>query len=764
MKRTGFTKRLVVCILASVVFMSSLSGCGKKKDTVAEAVNQAKEIDKEHIYREEMLDGIVKGKSYVSYLDYVGGKIRCAYADESGSFTFVTATVDGNVENSFTVPISEKNIFARFAMDDSENLYALYDVYPEAESEDSNEEQVMEVGDSIVGCFLVKFDKAGNEIAREDVFKDYSGGNPFESYSIVWTKDHGIVIYTARGIETYSEDGGLNAIIPHDDLNKFTWGTLTKGFGDQVYINGYTDSENMLMKVDLDDKKLGDPSKIYSQIDYGSFFGGEGYDLYVSGDEYIYGYDSKSDRVTELANIADSELGTGWGLDTCVAISETEIIASVSDDDSCYVSRLTKVKPEDVKEKTVVTLGGVNVNYGLIKEVYRFNKKSTDYRIKVIDYTETYENANFDDLIKQFNTDVISGNAPDMMSFNGMFNVNNYINKGILMDLTPLFDKGGVLENIEILPNIYDKMKLNDKIYTVFPSFTLNTVSVRNQFAEGKTSLTYDECDELIKNNGVGYNNAFGDYSSKNAILITGLQYSSNKYVDYANKKCDFKNDEFIGLLNFAKNFPDEYDYDDNKSVYNDFIEDKAIFLNSYINGFYDYKEISQAVFKDGCAFVGFPNCAGKNEAYIDPNMTVCVNNNSKHTDVAIEFIKSLFEDYNASDDFSSGFPADKATFEAAMKISTEPKYKMVNGQKEPEEEYTYIDDAKIKIEPLSEDEAKAIYDYILSVDTVQNSYDYTVENIVMEEAGAFFCGQKSAEDVADVIQSRVTTYINENS
>ena len=37
------------------------------------------------------------------------------------------------------------------------------------------------------------------------------------------------------------------------------------------------------------------------------------------------------------------------------------------------------------------------------------------------------------------------------------------------------------------------------------------------------------------------------------------------------------------------------------------------------------------------------------------------------------------------------------------------------------------------------------------------------ITNIITEEAEAFFKGQKSVSDVANVIQSRVQVYVNEN-
>jgi hypothetical protein len=43
-------------------------------------------------------------------------------------------------------------------------------------------------------------------------------------------------------------------------------------------------------------------------------------------------------------------------------------------------------------------------------------------------------------------------------------------------------------------------------------------------------------------------------------------------------------------------------------------------------------------------------------------------------------------------------------------------------------------------------------------------SEDTEVSNIILEEAAEFFSGRKSALDVANMIQSRVSLYVSENS
>ena len=41
-------------------------------------------------------------------------------------------------------------------------------------------------------------------------------------------------------------------------------------------------------------------------------------------------------------------------------------------------------------------------------------------------------------------------------------------------------------------------------------------------------------------------------------------------------------------------------------------------------------------------------------------------------------------------------------------------------------------------------------------------SFDQDIYNIISEETQAFFAGQKTAQDVAGIIQSRATIYVNE--
>ena len=67
----------------------------------------------------------------------------------------------------------------------------------------------------------------------------------------------------------------------------------------------------------------------------------------------------------------------------------------------------------------------------------------------------------------------------------------------------------------------------------------------------------------------------------------------------------------------------------------------------------------------------------------------------------------------------------------------------------------------EIQLDELSAEEVNTVLDFIKSVTDVATS-ETTIVNIIDDEAGAYYAGQKTAEEVADIIQSRVSIYLSE--
>ena len=62
----------------------------------------------------------------------------------------------------------------------------------------------------------------------------------------------------------------------------------------------------------------------------------------------------------------------------------------------------------------------------------------------------------------------------------------------------------------------------------------------------------------------------------------------------------------------------------------------------------------------------------------------------------------------------------------------------------------------------MSDEEIQFVTDFLTSLSEA-SVYDTDLQTIVVEEAAAYFSGQKSAKEVAGVIQSRANIYVSEN-
>lgn len=67
-----------------------------------------------------------------------------------------------------------------------------------------------------------------------------------------------------------------------------------------------------------------------------------------------------------------------------------------------------------------------------------------------------------------------------------------------------------------------------------------------------------------------------------------------------------------------------------------------------------------------------------------------------------------------------------------------------------------------IELDPMTQEQIDQVVAFIESVNT-RSYYNQDISKILEEEVEAYFTGQKSAQEVAQVIQSRAQIYVSEN-
>ena len=67
----------------------------------------------------------------------------------------------------------------------------------------------------------------------------------------------------------------------------------------------------------------------------------------------------------------------------------------------------------------------------------------------------------------------------------------------------------------------------------------------------------------------------------------------------------------------------------------------------------------------------------------------------------------------------------------------------------------------EVEVYCMTQEQADKLWEAVTTCDKVWDS-DEAIYTIVFEQAQAYYSGQKSAEEVARLIQSKVTIYVNE--
>ena len=283
-----------------------------------------------------------------------------------------------------------------------------------------------------------------------------------------------------------------------------------------------------------------------------------------------------------------------------------------------------------------------------------------------------------------------------------------------------------------------------------------------------RTSITMEEL-QTIRDTMPEGTALFSDIT-RDSFLYTMMNYCGSDFVDVSTGKCAFDTDNFVAMLAYAGELPVEYgedywgeDYWNNYE--SQFREDRTLLDTISISNIRDLNGTINGVFGEDISFVGFPTDGDMGSVLWAGNRMYALSAKSKNLDGAWEFLRYyLTQEYQDKiQEQEYNLPVLRSTFEKNVQDATKkPYYTDENGNKVEYDETYYINGEEILLPQLTQEQVDRIVSFVESVNK-RGYYNEAISNIISEEAGAYFSGQKSARDVAGVIQSRVQVYVNEN-
>lgn len=485
-------------------------------------------------------------------------------------------------------------------------------------------------------------------------------------------------------------------------------------------------------------------------------------DIVFANSTGIYTYNVGDAEPVQMMSYINSDLLVD-NLSQITMLDETHFVGCYYAADSNVASIFTKVNPEDIQDKKVLTLAGMWINSDIKTRVVEFNKASQEYRIVVKEYDSYNTAEDYTAGLTKLNNDIISGQMPDILSINSNMPVERFASKGLLADINKLIEADEELSKVEFMQNVFDTFSNDGKLYQVIPTFNIQTYLAKKAIVGDRESWTMQEMQELMATLPEE-TMAFGEMT-RDGFMSTLMMYSGNDFVDVSTGKCNFNSPEFLNMLEYAKSLPEEYNYDEDydwTQYESQYREDRTVLMPCYISNIRDMNSYINGSFGEPVTFIGFPTENGKG-SIISVDTSYAISASSANQDVAWDFVR-----YYLTDEYQStlewGLPIVKSTFMAnAQKALEKPYYLDENGEKVEYSDYAYINGESIELDPMTQEQIDQV---VAAVESATKKYYYndSVLNIINEEAAAFFQGQKSASDVAQIIQSRAQIYVDENS
>ena len=497
-----------------------------------------------------------------------------------------------------------------------------------------------------------------------------------------------------------------------------------------------------------------------------------GYDFYVCDSAALYGINCDAGTCEEVVNWLNSDF-MGSNVSEVRQLEDGRFLitnAPMKENAVGELWLLTKRDPDAFKNVTMISMAALSLPDELAEAVLQFNRTHDDARIAVVNYDKYNTEDDHQIGMKRLQTDMTSGIVADLICTTGL-PYESLANKGIFEELSDYIKD---YTEADYFTDLFDSMRYGDKLYHLGFSYDVQTLEGKKDFVGDKQGLTKTEFMDLVS--ALPADMALFEDATKSRVLEAFVVGDIKSYTDVASGSANFDTPDFAATLDFCNRFPSEAKdiskmEDAELNAYWDesqfqYINNKTAIRSVYYS---DVKSVYRSQFQYfGDAEInriGYPINSenGGNGGRFQVYNTVAMSSNSKVKEQCWEFMRYMFSD-EYQDGLSWSLPIKKSAFDKMVETAMTPiTYKDENGDIQEMEDTIYRGDEEIVLPKMPQSFADELKAYIEGV-RVCTYYDVQVYQIINEETQMFFSGDQNAKHTAEMIQSRVSIYLAEQS
>ncbi len=545
-----------------------------------------------------------------------------------------------------------------------------------------------------------------------------------------------------------------------------------------------------VMSVDLETKAWGTEYALPSQ-GWTVLPGGGDYLFYFENGDSVYGYSTKTNENVSLFSWVASDINkndvsfyTFLTDGRVVAVTQTAADENEGKDEPGYtydLALLTATDASTLPEKTVLTFATMGLSYTTRNDIIEFNRSSDKYRIDVTDYSELNTGEDADAGTTKFLTEVGAGHVPDIMDTDGL-PLRQLTAKGVLEDLWPYIENDPDLGRDKIMEHVLEVSEVNGILPAIYDHFSIQTVAGKTELVGDRMSWKLQDLQDALAQMPEGCQ-IFGDGNTKAGMLSSVMSQNFDSFVDWTTGKCSFDSDGFKALLEFCNSFPEKSIYDDENFNWDEYVYEseaqrimngKQMLIESYINSMDPF--VTYDAMLGSASFVGYPQEDGSVGSSFSLYGGMAMSSTCKDKDGAWSFMRQLLlpDDRldNGEGQWWYGIPVNKADFDRGIEYVLKEEYETdENGEQMLDENgepmplykfYTWIaEEQEVKYTCATQEQVDQFMALYNAVEKVSN-YDESIFEIITDQAQAYFAGDRDVDATAQMIQSRVELYVNE--
>ena len=616
------------------------------------------------------------------------------------------------------------------------------------------------------GYFLSKFDSEYKLLYTRDLSDIWVNDMNSSLRKIIVDKE-GYLYGTSQNIlYILNEVGELEKTVKLGTSNMSNFFIQEDG---SLFISYYDRNGFALAEVNVSEGKKEDP---ISTLPVGckEVWAGQNGKVLLNRIGKLWEFDMETDEVKELVTWTDVSISEEY-IKEIRMMEEGDIIVLCTKNSAdsmvpeCEVVSLRKVDKGKLPVKETITVASLYQSDAFLTEaVAKFNKKNNRYRVEIKSYMDEgikYTQEAYNDALNRFHAELVNGKAGDIINLKSM-DWRNLARKGALEELSPYMSQGEGLCKEDLVENVVKAYEVDEGCYTIPRGFGIETLMGKASIVGGREDWDLNQVKKLADK----YPDAMLIHRGNPYMLLQCcMQYGGKAFIDYEKAECDFNNQEFVDILEFSKQggtgqIP-------NADLYSNVKMDRVLLAQVSIRSVEEIQMYRQLLGGEGVC-VGYPTVKDGGQAIFSGEEMLAIASGSKNKDAAWAFLESFLRQESRS---PFAFPILKKEFERKIEDACKVKYCYdeegnlqydENGQPLQERKTTWeYGSFNAEIYAATEEEIAELRKLLKYTNC--NQTEEKIREIINEEVRPYFEGQKTASEVAEIIQNRIQLYLFEN-